>query len=110
MAGVDPFKMRLLITGGSRSGKSLYAEERVLEMVDAPVYLATSVSDDFDFQKRVARHQARRDDRWTTREKATDLAGHVSASESFQLSIEYGSVSRFSWGDDGLRLESLNET
>jgi len=50
----------ILITGGARSGKSVYAEKLALELVDNPVYLATARIWDDEFRERVRRHQQRR--------------------------------------------------
>lgn len=70
------------ITGGERSGKSAYAQSLALEISDKPYYLATSRKWDGDFEKRVERHVADRDDRWTTIEEEKylgqlDLVGKV---------------------------------
>ncbi|WP_200979210.1 bifunctional adenosylcobinamide kinase/adenosylcobinamide-phosphate guanylyltransferase [Echinicola sp. 20G] len=57
------------ITGGERSGKSRYAQT-LAEAESFPLYyLATSRIWDDDFQKRVDRHLADRDERWTTIEE-----------------------------------------
>jgi adenosylcobinamide kinase/adenosylcobinamide-phosphate guanylyltransferase len=59
------------ITGGARSGKTRYAQEQALIFSQNPVYIATAktyVGDD-EFQKRVERHKADRDDRWLTIEE-----------------------------------------
>lgn len=57
------------ITGGERSGKSSYAQNLAQQLTDTPIYLATSRKWDGDFQKRVDRHVADRDERWTTMEE-----------------------------------------
>lgn len=60
--------MRILVTGGVRSGKSRHAEtlladrEQVRYVAPGPVASA----DDADWAARVARHQARRPPHWTT--------------------------------------------
>ena len=63
MAGEErnkPGKHILLVTGGQRSGKSDFAQNRALEMSKHPVYLATSRIWDEEFRQRVLRHQANR--------------------------------------------------
>ncbi|MFY0599995.1 MAG: bifunctional adenosylcobinamide kinase/adenosylcobinamide-phosphate guanylyltransferase [Cyclobacteriaceae bacterium] len=57
------------ITGGERSGKSAYAQLLALSLSDKPYYLATSRKWDKDFEERVERHVADRDERWTTIEE-----------------------------------------
>ena len=61
------------ITGGERSGKSGYAQNLALELSPRPCYVATSRVWDGDFEKRVKRHIADRDDRWTTIEEEKHL-------------------------------------
>ncbi len=75
-------KRVILITGGSRSGKSSYAEQLALSLSDAPVYLATARIWDEEFRERVRRHQERRGPQWTNLEEEKylsrhDLAGRV---------------------------------
>jgi adenosylcobinamide kinase/adenosylcobinamide-phosphate guanylyltransferase len=75
-------KRVILITGGSRSGKSSYAEQLALSLSDAPVYLATARIWDDEFRERVRRHKERRGPQWTNLEEEKylslhDLAGRV---------------------------------
>ena len=69
-------KRVVLITGGSRSGKSSYAEKLALECSDHPVYLATARIWDEEFRERVKRHQARRGPQWTNLEEEKFLSRH----------------------------------
>jgi len=57
-----------MITGGQRSGKSLFAEHLALSRSDQPCYLATARVFDEEFRKRVDVHKARRGDRWVNLE------------------------------------------
>ncbi|GAA4546871.1 bifunctional adenosylcobinamide kinase/adenosylcobinamide-phosphate guanylyltransferase [Pseudonocardia xishanensis] len=69
--------MRRLVLGGTRSGKSGYAE--ALLPADAPVrYAATArrYPDDAEWEARIARHVARRPPTWTTIE-APDLVAEL---------------------------------
>lgn len=60
--------MRVLVTGGVRSGKSRHAEA-LLAGEPAVRYVAPGpVRDDADWQARVAMHQARRPAHWSTLE------------------------------------------
>ena len=69
-------KRVVLITGGSRSGKSSYAEKLALEWSNNPVYLATARIWDEEFRERVRRHQARRGPQWTNIEEEKFLSRH----------------------------------
>lgn len=69
-------KRVILITGGSRSGKSSYAEQLALSLSDAPVYLATARIWDDEFRERVRRHQERRGPQWTNLEEEKYLSRH----------------------------------
>lgn len=56
--------LSILITGGARSGKSKFAEQRALEISDRPIYIATAEVRDDEMAERVRRHQERRGDGW----------------------------------------------
>jgi adenosylcobinamide kinase/adenosylcobinamide-phosphate guanylyltransferase len=62
-----------MVTGGQRSGKSRFAESKVLAVSERPIYIATAEVRDEEFRERVARHQAWRGDRWTTIEEPIAL-------------------------------------
>lgn len=75
--------MRILVTGGVRSGKSSIAETLVADAwtrsgQEVPVtYVATGPSvDDPDWADRIAAHRSRRPDTWVTLE-THDLAGAI---------------------------------
>ena len=70
-------KRIILITGGSRSGKSTYAEKLALSLSSTPVYLATARIWDEEFRKRVIHHQARRGPEWTNIEEEKELSRHA---------------------------------
>lgn len=72
----------ILITGGTRSGKSSEAERRALALSSRPTYLATATVQDEEMADRVRRHQERRADKWDTIEEPLwlgrlDLSGKV---------------------------------
>jgi adenosylcobinamide kinase/adenosylcobinamide-phosphate guanylyltransferase len=68
----------VLITGGSRSGKSAYAQ-RLAESLPGPrCYLATCVPRDEEMRQRVRNHLAERDpEHWRTVEVAIEIADEV---------------------------------
>ncbi|MDE7109506.1 MAG: bifunctional adenosylcobinamide kinase/adenosylcobinamide-phosphate guanylyltransferase [Muribaculaceae bacterium] len=54
----------IMITGGQRSGKSVFAENIALDMSTHPTYLATSKVFDEEMRRRVEIHQKRRGSHW----------------------------------------------
>lgn len=63
----------ILVTGGARSGKSRYAEQRALEMGDRRLYVATAEAKDEEMIQRIAEHQKRRGEQWHTIEEPLEL-------------------------------------
>ena len=63
----------LLVTGGSRSGKSRYAVERARAWGAHVLYVATCQPADDEMQERVRRHQAERPATWTTLEPGPEV-------------------------------------
>ena len=61
--------MIIMITGGQRSGKSLFAERLALSLSANPRYIATAQIFDEDFRHRVDVHKQRRGRQWTTFEE-----------------------------------------
>lgn len=61
--------MIVYITGGERSGKSSFALKIAKELSERPVYIATARRWDDDFEKRIERHKAERDETWQTIEE-----------------------------------------
>lgn len=66
----------VMITGGTRSGKSRFAQEMALKLSPNPVYLATSRIWDEEHRARIQRHQADRGDEWTNIEEEKQLSKH----------------------------------
>ncbi len=66
--------MFTLITGGSASGKSAFAEEHVLKLSGRRIYLATM--EPFGAEDRIEKHRRQRAGKgFTTVERCTNLAG-----------------------------------
>lgn len=59
--------------GGARSGKSRYAEGLIASHAPPWFYIATAEALDGEMDARIRDHQARRDDRWATRNAPHDL-------------------------------------
>ena len=65
----------ILITGGSRSGKSIYAQQIAESMAEDRTYIATCPVVDEEMEERIRKHrEARRAGNWQTIEETTDLA------------------------------------
>lgn len=67
-----------LVLGGARSGKSAHGESLLENSPARLIYLATAQTLDGEMEERVARHRARRGERWITVEEPLDLAGALS--------------------------------
>ncbi|MDQ6979532.1 MAG: bifunctional adenosylcobinamide kinase/adenosylcobinamide-phosphate guanylyltransferase [Mariprofundaceae bacterium] len=65
-----------LILGGSRSGKSHYAEQRAVLSGLPVTYIATAphIADDAEWNQRIAEHRQRRPATWQTVEEPLNLA------------------------------------
>jgi adenosyl cobinamide kinase/adenosyl cobinamide phosphate guanylyltransferase len=67
----------VLVLGGTRSGKSTFAEALATRLGGPVTYVATARVDpgDEDMVARIAAHRARRPDAWVTVEADSDLVG-----------------------------------
>jgi adenosylcobinamide kinase/adenosylcobinamide-phosphate guanylyltransferase len=72
---------RILVLGGSRSGKSRYAQHLDEASGLTKVFVATAQAFDGEMRERIDRHRRDRSMDWRTREEPVRLA-HVLASES----------------------------
>ena len=71
----------ILITGGARSGKSRIAEAQTLGFSPRATYIATAEARDTEMAARIAVHQARRGEGWTTHAAPLDLTGALTATD-----------------------------
>lgn len=79
----------VLITGGSRSGKSRMAQQQVEAYAGERVYLATCPRVDKEMESRIMRHQRERAGRgWLTVEEPVDLAEAVAAVSGTALLVD----------------------
>jgi adenosylcobinamide kinase/adenosylcobinamide-phosphate guanylyltransferase len=69
----------LLVLGGARSGKSRYAEARILASPGEPVYIATAQAFDDEMAERIARHCENRGAGWRTVEAPLDVPEAIAA-------------------------------
>ena len=77
--------LTLLVTGGTRSGKSNFAEERARDfgqhLGKHLVYIATAEAFDEEMAARIARHQRRRGPEWHTVHAPLDLAQAITQAD-----------------------------
>lgn len=79
----------VLVTGGARSGKSRWAEERALACGGAPRYIATCTISDDEMRTRVERHQRDRATRgWRTVEEPLAVPSAVMAAPAGPLLVD----------------------
>jgi adenosylcobinamide kinase/adenosylcobinamide-phosphate guanylyltransferase len=64
----------ILITGGARSGKSSYAEQRARALGPRRLYIATAEAKDEEMRQRIEEHKRRRSNEWVTIEEPIELA------------------------------------
>ena len=71
----------VLVTGGARSGKSRYAEQRARELGSRRLYIATAEAKDDEMHERIAAHQKRRGVEWATVEEPVELSAALLAEQ-----------------------------
>ncbi|GAB4344749.1 MAG: bifunctional adenosylcobinamide kinase/adenosylcobinamide-phosphate guanylyltransferase [Candidatus Abyssubacteria bacterium] len=76
----------ILITGGSRSGKSTYAQKLAESLPGARAFVATSPATDAEMRERIRRHRRSRSrSGWHTIEEPVDLAGVLNRADAFDV-------------------------
>jgi len=63
----------ILVTGGARSGKSTFAEEKAKELGQKVLYVATSKPIDDEMKQRIEKHRSQRPAQWETLEEYKNL-------------------------------------
>ncbi len=74
----------ILVTGGTRSGKSTFAEEYVKQYGANIAYIATANIFDGEMKDRIAQHKARRLPSWTTLEAPFDAERVLKNCDKYQ--------------------------
>jgi len=68
-----------LVTGGARSGKSTWADQRARESGRQVLYVATATAGDDEMAERITAHQAQRPSHWRTVEEPEHLLHAIQA-------------------------------
>lgn len=76
-----------MVTGGQRSGKSVFAENMALDRSPHPTYLATARVFDDEMRKRVKIHQKRRGGHWRNIEAPLSIEALEFSQDEVVLSI-----------------------
>lgn len=79
--------MIILITGGSRSGKSEYGEKLIQDKKEV-LYIATGVITDSEMLERVRKHKERRNNCWKTYEGWQDLSEAIEKDENKYILLD----------------------
>ena len=69
----------MLVLGGARSGKSVFAEQLAAACGPPRVYVATATASDPEMAERIIHHRARRANDWLTLEASVELASGILA-------------------------------
>lgn len=76
----------ILITGGSRSGKSSYAQKMAEDLAGPRAFIATCPAIDDEMDERIRKHrEARSGALWHTIEETLDLAGAMLRAPEYQV-------------------------
>ena len=65
----------IYVTGGARSGKSLFAEQLIAKRYENKIYLATAIPFDDEMKDRIEKHKKQRGRNWKTIENYKDIVG-----------------------------------
>jgi len=77
----------ILVTGGSRSGKSTFAEN-ILKDTDDVLYIATAIVTDEEMEDRIKKHRNSRNQKWETYEGYKDLHKVIKESNKSNILLD----------------------
>ncbi|MDR0311523.1 MAG: bifunctional adenosylcobinamide kinase/adenosylcobinamide-phosphate guanylyltransferase [Acidobacteriota bacterium] len=78
----------ILVTGGSRSGKSSWAQKTAESISPRRVFIATCPVIDDEMRERIRKHRQSRDEKnWHTIEEPLDIAGAIDSSHEFPAAL-----------------------
>jgi adenosylcobinamide kinase/adenosylcobinamide-phosphate guanylyltransferase len=78
----------ILVTGGSRSGKSSFALKLAKSLPAPRAFIATCPVTDEEMRRRIEAHRKERDSAgWTTIEEETDLAGVLAGAKGYSVIV-----------------------
>lgn len=101
----------VLVTGGSRSGKSTFSEKLLADENDV-LYIATATRSDGEMAARIARHRERRNPHWTTHEGFSGLDVVVRGSPHAHILLDCCTLwfTNLLFSDAGVSLDGDNIT
>lgn len=99
----------VLVTGGSRSGKSSYGEA-IYSSTDDVLYIATAIITDEEMEERVRLHQKSRNQNWETIEQYKDLSEVVKSSPQKNIFLDCVTIMVTNFMFDGhLQVEQMSK-
>ena len=84
----DGARLRTLVLGGARSGKSRYAERLITTLPPPWAYVATAEAGDEEMAARIKAHRARRSADWRMLEAPCDLVAALAACKEMPVLID----------------------
>jgi len=78
----------ILVTGGSRSGKSSWAQKTAESISPRRVFIATCPVIDDEMRERIRKHREAREERnWHTIEESLDIAGAIDSCHDYPVAL-----------------------